>query len=525
MSSPTPTLERNPQACVLAGPPGVGKTSVAPLAAARLGLPWADLDEVITQREGRSPARLITEEGEASFRQAELRALTEGIRHDGVLALGGGTLTSPAARQAVRRMGPIVGLEAPQDVLQSRLRLKDAPERPLLRQGLQGLLQARRLSGLSVDLRLAATGSTQDVANDVADRTLQVRHIEATVGDTVSRVLVGRGLQHAPAGALAHLEPQRPVLAIMDCGISAEARARFLAPVQDLLPTHVVEVPGGEAVKTWAFAGRVLEEALAAGCGRQSVVLGMGGGATCDLAAFVAHLLGRGTPLVLVPSTLLSQVDASVGGKCALNMAAGRNLVGAFHAATDVIIDVGLLEGLDEAEYRSGLAELLKIAVIGDDDLFERLVRKGRADADMIARAVTLKAEIVQRDPYDLGERRTLNLGHTLGHALETASDHRLRHGEAVAIGMAAAARYSAAAGWASTQEAARIVAGLEALGLKTYADPHLLDRAAELIGTDKKGAAGDVALICIHGVADVRVRTLPLIEASQCLVRHGGLR
>lgn len=520
-----PTPSSSSRTVVLAGPPGVGKTSVAPLAAQRLGLATMDLDDVIQRREHQTPAQIIQTKGEVSFRDSEVEAL-KGLRGlDAVLALGGGTLSTRSGRSAARRLGPILGLELETSALQQRLHADESNQRPLLNQGLAALLKERKVSNLSVDARVTADGSTQDVADRVVSCAEGLKHIEAEVGEARSRILVGRGLEHAPVGALAHLQPQRPVLVIVDLGVPEAERRRFLAPVQALLPTHVVEVPGGEPVKSWDFAGKVLEDALEAGCGRQSAVLGLGGGATCDLAGFVAHLLGRGAPLVLVPSTLLAQVDASVGGKCAVNMGAGRNLVGAFHPAADVVVDAGLLASQSPRDYRSGLAELLKIAIISDEALFEALIKAQSADTDMVARAITLKAAIVQRDPYERDERRILNLGHTLAHGLETASDYTLRHGEAVAIGIATVARYSAARGWTSQEQSNRVVSGLQSLGLATTADPNLLTRAVEYIGADKKSAAGEVALIGIRGVADVFVRTLPLSEARLGLVRHGGLR
>ncbi len=521
----TCTPSSGPRTVVLAGPPGVGKTSVAPLAAQRLGLAMMDLDDVIQRRERQTPAQIIEAKGEMSFRNVEVEALQDLRGQDAVLALGGGTLSTRSGRRAARRLGPIVGLELETPALQARLSGDESSQRPLLNQGLETLLKQRKLSSLSVDARVTADGSTQDVAERIFSCTQGLTHIEAEVGDARSRILVGHGLEHAPAGALAHLQPQRPALVIVDMGVPESERRRFLEPVQALGPTHVVEVAGGESVKSWDFAGHVLEQALGAGCGRQSAVLGLGGGATCDLAGFVAHLMGRGAPLVLVPSTLLAQVDASVGGKCAVNMTAGRNLVGAFHPATDVVVDAGLLCSQSPRDYRSGLAELLKIAIISDESLFDGLLKAGRADTAMVARAITLKADIVRRDPYERDERRILNLGHTLGHGLEMASDYTLRHGEAVALGIAAVARYSAARGWTSQEQSNRVVSGLQRLGLATTTDPNLLTRAAEHIGADKKSAAGEVALIGIRGVADVFVQTLPLSEARLGLVRHGGLR
>lgn len=508
---------------VLAGPPGVGKTTVGRAAAARLDAPALDLDALVEARAGRSPADVIRDDGEATFRTLEAETL-ETFRQDAVLSLGGGTLTTSRGRAAARRLGPVVGLEAPVETLQARLQGPGEPDRPLLAGGLEDLLARRKLAYAAVDRRVDAGGDMDRVADEVSTAATSVRLCFAEVGDTTSRVVVGRDLAPAIAGALAHLAPKRPVLAIVDTGIPESARRDILSRVQALLPTHVVEVPGGEPVKQWAVAGQVLESALAAGCGRQSAVLGLGGGATCDLAGLVAHLIGRGAPLVLAPSTLLAQVDASVGGKCAVNMEAGRNLAGAFHPATDVVADLDLLESLPAEEYRSGLAELLKIGAIADAALFDAVVEAGRADIEHIARAVTLKAEVVRADPYESGVRKTLNLGHTLGHALEAASGFTMRHGEAVAMGLAAVARYSVTEGWARESEARRLVRGLEAVGLPISAPEPLLARAGDHIGADKKSAGDEVALVRFHEVGRVSVQTRPLAEARAGLVRHGGL-
>lgn len=515
----------SPGPLVLAGPPGVGKTTVAAALADRLDRPAADLDALVLAATARTPAELIREEGEARFREVEAELLEGFEAGPGVLALGGGALTTARGRAAARRIGPLFGLEASPEVLSARLEGTGEPDRPLLADGLEALLARRHTTYLAVDARVAATAPVGQIAERIMEGAADLRLLEARVGEARTRVLVGRKLHDAPAGAIANLSPRRPVLAIVDVGVPAEAREARLAPIRELFEVVTVEVPGGEAVKTWSFAGDVLERALSAGCGRQSVVFGLGGGATCDLAGFVAHLLGRGASLVLAPSTLLAQVDASVGGKCAVNMVGGRNLVGAFHPATDVVADVALLESLDPAERRSGLAELLKIALIGDEDLFDSVSAGGPVGPAEIGRAVELKASIVERDPFEAGVRRTLNLGHTLGHALESASGHALRHGEAVAIGIAAVARLSAELGFASQQTADRVVAGLARVGLPTSIDPELCRRAAEHIGADKKNAAGEAALICIHEVASVSVQTLPLAEAQARLVRHGGHR
>ncbi len=513
---------------LLAGPPGSGKSTVGAALGRLRGEQAVDVDELISKREGRTPAELIRTEGESRFREIEMATLANIEPSVGVISLGGGALTTLGGLEACRAAGVLVGLTAPPTVLSERLRASGV-DRPLLAEtsaeSVARLTEARRWSYAAVDVEVASADGAERVAREIEARTEEVALLEARVSDSRSRVLVGRGLTSAIRGAVAALRPTRPVLCVLDENLPRARRSEVVAAIAALFPVVEVVLPGGEAVKTWEVLGRVLERALAAGCGRQSVVLGLGGGAVTDLAGMVASLLGRGAPLVLAPTTLLAQVDASVGGKCAVNMGAGRNLVGAFHAAATVVADVDLLESLPAAEYRSGLAELLKIAVIGDPGLFARLESERHADARMIARAVELKAEIVARDPFEKGERRLLNLGHTLGHALESASGYTLRHGEAVAIGLAAVARYSAERFDLDRGERDRILGALSSLGLPTSAPRDLLARAEAYLGADKKGSAQGVELIVVRAIGQVAIEPVSWSELQSGLVRHGGDR
>lgn len=507
---------------ILSGPPGVGKSTIGRAVAERLGLTPVDLDDVIEAREQESPAEMIRTRGEAAFRSAELSALESQAGAPTVLALGGGTLTAPAARRQARALGPVVGLYAETEILSERLAAV-GPDRPLLDGGLEPLLARRAKSYRAVDRRVDAGASLPDVVDRVARAVEGLELIEATMGDGRSRILVGEGLEEACAGAVASLEPTRPVLLVVDAGVPEARRQSYEAALDGLGDRITVVLPGGESVKTWAALGDLLNRALAGGCGRQSAVVGIGGGATCDLTAMAASLLGRGAPVVLVPSTLLAQVDASVGGKTAVNMDAGRNLAGTFHPASDVLIDVTLTQSQSEADYRSGMAEILKMGIIADAELFETLLSDGRASAATIARAVTHKARIVEADPKEAGLRKVLNLGHTLGHGLEAASGFTIRHGEAVAIGTAAVARFSFERGWLAGAEKDRIIQGLARLGLPTSAPKDLLVDAVEYIKADKKGTADEIELICIRCVGKVASERLPWQEVQDGFVRHGG--
>lgn len=510
---------------VLAGPPGVGKSTVARALGARRGTAAIDLDDAIAVRAKRPVPEIIRQDGEAAFRAIEAETLAALPEHHRIIALGGGTLTTPRGRSAARARGRVFGLSAGARTLNERLQ-QSGGDRPLLSDPtrLSALLAEREKSYAAVDRTVDAEGEVEQVVDRVVEASDPLSLLFADFGADRTRVLIGADLASACAGAVAAIAPTRPVLLISDRGVPSAKRRAYREAIGAWFEVVEVEVEGGENIKSWSFLGELLERALAAGCGRQSVVVGLGGGATCDLAALAASLIGRGAPVVLVPSTLLAQVDASIGGKAAVNMSAGRNLAGAFHPATEVFADVALLESLDAGELTSGLAELAKIALIADAKLFTEVASRGRAAPlpEHVGRAIALKADIVRRDPYERGERKLLNLGHTLGHALESASDFSWRHGEAVAVGIAAVCRLSAERGWVGVEESETIVHALEGLGLPTAAPEDLLRRSAAYLRADKKADAFGVDLIAIHGLGKVSIKRLSSNELID-LVRCGG--
>jgi 3-dehydroquinate synthase len=276
------------------------------------------------------------------------------------------------------------------------------------------------------------------------------------------------------------------------------------------------QLDDGEAHKTFANVGRALEALAQLGATRDACVVALGGGVVGDLAGFSAACWMRGIDFVQMPTTLLAMVDSSVGGKTGVNLPAGKNLVGAFHQPRAVVADTSTLATLPDREYRAGLAEVVKGAAIGDPAFFAWLeqhaaalnAREPAPLIDAIARKVSYKAGVVARDETEQGERALLNLGHTFGHALETAGKYKvLLHGEGVAIGMLLAARLSERLGMGEPADTARLQRLLTSLGLPT-AIPAGMDpeQLLALMRLDKKNLAGTLRLILWRGIGRAEI-------------------
>ncbi len=292
------------------------------------------------------------------------------------------------------------------------------------------------------------------------------------------------------------------------------------------LDASVVEIPDGETSKTLATVETIYDAVLAHGGDRSTLVVAVGGGVVGDIAGFAAATALRGLGLVMVPTTLLAQVDSSVGGKTAVNRPEGKNLVGSFYQPSLVLADTAALATLPDREFKAGLAEVIKYGVILDAELFsllenERdavLERDEELMADIVARCCRLKAGVVARDERETsGHRAILNVGHTVGHGLErTAGYGQLLHGEAVAIGMSAAMRVSASLGACDAGDVARLDGLVAAMGLPTEI-PAGLDRAAlaEAMGLDKKAQGDKINFVVAGGIGQCRTQPLDLSELS----------
>jgi 3-dehydroquinate synthase len=509
----------------LAGLSGAGKTTIAETIAGWLGCPWHDVDREVEQVAGRTVAELWAAEGEPAFRATE-RAVVESLvvrPGPAVLALGGGTLEDPESGSRLAAWGVGVWLDAPPETLAERVAAGSrgpGAVRPLLADGdpvaTLRALATRRVSQFAalphrVEVHAAASRSRngpQAAPSPEAVAVEVLRALGAGAIRVVDGVMVGRGAL-ARAGALiadtvgrspADGTPARLVVATDGRVWSLHGRALAEGLAAEGWEAEPALLAEGEAAKgPDGLAGlwRALAEAEA---DRDTPLLALGGGAVSDVAGLAAATFKRGVPLVLFPTTLLAQADAAIGGKNAIDFLGIKNLVGTFHMPAQVVADPLCLLTLPARDYASGWAEVVKSAVIGDPVLLEmcelepEAIRARRLDVveEAVARAACVKSEIVAADPREADRRRELNLGHTLGHAIEAAAEGDLTHGEAVAIGIVAAARLSEEQGLARPGLASRLARILEALGLPGHS-PVRLSRTAVLqrLAHDKKRKGG----------------------------------
>ena len=342
-------------------------------------------------------------------------------------------------------------------------------------------------------------------------------------GDTPYTITIGPGLL-ADGAALARHVRGRHALLVSDSTVAplyAAAVREALHAARPELAIGTFVLPAGEASKTLAHFGHAIDALATLGATRDACVFALGGGVVGDLAGFVAACWMRGVDCVQLPTTLLSMVDSSVGGKTAVDIPQGKNLVGAFHPPRAVFADTAALRTLPPRELRAGLAEVIKYGAIRDPLFFQwleaeraaLLASEPTALAQAIARSCEHKAEIVERDPLERGERALLNLGHTFGHAIETEQGYgglgndNLNHGEAVAVGMVCAARLSARLGLAHADDAARLQTLLARFGLPVTV-PAGLDPGALLarMRLDKKATAGRLRFVLWHGTGRAEV-------------------
>lgn len=523
---------------VLTGFMGTGKSSVGRYVAARLRRPFVDMDARIEERQGQTIAALFAAEGEATFRRWESELVHELAAQEGlVIATGGGALLHPANRAAFQATSTIVCLQA--DVDEVLRRIGRNGTRPLLnvenpRQQMEQLLSQRAAAYGAIPLQLDTLGLS---VGAVGDRVIALA-LGLTEGEFFALPV------HAPEvdypiiigdDALAHLPrllaglPIGPRVALVTNDTLAPlygARVQQALHAAGLTPV-LCTIPDGEPFKTLDTVRELYAQFAQAQLERQSAVIALGGGVVGDSAGFAAATYLRGLPFIQMPTTLLAMVDASVGGKVGVDLpGVGKNLVGAFKQPLLVLADTALLATLPSAEFRAGLAEVVKHGILAAPDLFADLEGRGpRSLPVLLDEAVRVKVNVVEADPFEQAMRAHLNLGHTFGHALELVSNFSIRHGEAVAIGLAAASHLGVTLGLCDAAVRDRIVRLLERLGLPVQIPaslPATVDQLLAAMSSDKKKKDSRLRFVVPRQIGQVEmVDNVPvsvIVEAWQAV-------
>ncbi len=499
---------------VLTGFMGTGKTAVGQRAARELGRPFVDVDAVIEARAGKTIPRIFAEDGEASFRDLEAGVCAELSAQRGlVIATGGGALVPAANREQMVSSGTLVCLTCDVDEILRRV-TQDGPGRPLLALGdpraeIERLLKARREAYQAIPWQVDTSSiSVEEAAAQVLEiASAIVLPVHYPGGEYP--IYVGSGLLARLGGALrAAGVPVGGCVAVVSNPVVAPL---YGAQVDQSLreagfSPFACSVPDGEQHKTLDSVARLYEQFLAGGLDRSGTVLALGGGVTGDVAGFAAASFMRGVRFAQFPTTLLAMVDASVGGKTGVDLPQGKNLVGAFKQPALVLIDPAVLATLPIEELRSGMAEVIKHSVIADPALFDELGAGNIQYQISILRALRVKIAIVEQDPFEQGRRAVLNLGHTVGHALEKLSGFELRHGEAVGIGMVAAAHIAAQLGLADPSLAQRIAGTLTAWDLPTRCPLFDVTAIQDAMTHDKKRRGKTLRWALPHAIGKVEI-------------------
>ncbi len=552
----------------MVGMMGSGKSAVGSLLARRLGARFLDLDREVERVAGRPVAEIFEREGEHRFRTLEAAAIAAAVRGEtpAVIATGGGAVLDASNVRRMRRSGTVVWLKASPEALARRTA---GSARPLLRGArdraarLREILAERqsryaRAAHVSIETgsgsahaavgsllrslsrRLPtptpvtfrqAEGSRSRSRERAGSRSRERkgrrtgRNVAISVRVPFSSpssypVRIGHGLLSdvgavvrgvAPKADLAVVITDRNVARLHGARLERSLRGAELRPV-------VLAIPPGERHKTIATVARLWRAAIDAGLDRRTPIVAFGGGVVGDLAGFVAATALRGVPLVQVPTTVVAQVDSSVGGKTGFDLPSGKNLVGAFKAPAAVVADLDLLETLPPRERRAGMAEVAKTAAIADRRLFARL--ESAADPlaiDVIAACVRIKAAVVARDPEERGLRAVLNFGHTVGHGIEAFHRYsRWLHGEAVAAGMVVEAAFAASKGCCRAEDVERLSSLLRRFRLPVDGPRR---GAARFLSKDKKRFGNVLRLPLLARIGRVRLVDVPQVELKRFLM------
>ncbi|RUT26819.1 3-dehydroquinate synthase [Asaia sp. W19] len=547
-SVPSP-IGSPPGIIVLVGLMGAGKTTIGRRLAARLGLDFIDADHEIERAAGCTIAEIFARHGEPAFRDGERRVIQRLLQGGPkVLATGGGAFIDAQTRKLVKTHARSIWLRCPLPILVRRVSGRTG--RPLLDKGnvetTLATLQAQRHpiyaeADIIVDCGDDSVDHGAQRIVEALDSYAHPLKVPVTLESHHYEVLIGSDLIGRAGSYLAPILPQKRVVIVTDETVAALHLPRLLFSLAETgFDAEPFVVPVGEESKSLTRYAALINDILDHGMERGTAIIGLGGGVVGDLSGFVAASVLRGVPFVQIPTTLLSQVDSSVGGKTGLNARAGKNLVGAFYQPQIVLADSSALATLTRRERVAGYAEIVKAGLIADPALFAWCEAHGAdildgdpaALAEAVHRACQFKARVVMEDEKETAAqdgRALLNLGHSFGHALEAhfRYDGRLLHGEAVSIGLHLAASLSVRLGYCPEHDLQRLDRHLRGLSMPAGLD--WLDEtlsASELIRSmarDKKVQDGRLSFVLMHGIGrafttrDVEMDTVRdvLVEAG----------
>jgi 3-dehydroquinate synthase len=513
---------------ILIGMMGAGKTTVGKLLARQLGKTFVDSDEEIQRRTGVSIPHIFDVEGESGFRSRESGVIQELLaQNDIVLATGGGAVLSPQNRAMMKQNGVVVYLKSSVHDLWQRTRHDQ--NRPLLqtenpRAKLQELLYQREpLYEETADV-VAHTGKQsvqillerlQHTLKDLKQMTEDERKMQTLTVGLAERsypIHIGSGVLDQVELLLPHIPRKRAVIISNTTVAPLYLERLSQGLVANGVQVQSIILPDGEQYKSGASLNTIYDALLTARSERSTPLIALGGGVIGDITGYAAATYLRGVPFIQVPTTLLSQVDSSVGGKTGINHPLGKNMIGAFYQPRVVLADTSTLDTLPDKELRAGIAEVIKYGLIRDLPFLEwleaniekLLARDTAALQYAIARSCQNKAEVVGADERESGERALLNLGHTFGHAIENAMGYGVwLHGEGVAAGTVMAADLSQRLGWLDEQDVARVRKLFGRAGLPVVAPRLGAEKYLQLMGLDKKVADGKIRFVLLKALGN----------------------
>lgn len=506
---------------VLTGFMGTGKTAVGKHLSKYLQMDFVDTDEEIEKATGLKISEIFRKHGERYFRKEESLVVEKVAEQENcVIATGGGIVLNADNMRRLRKKGFIILLEARPEVIARRVCQNE--ERPLLAshgdlvKRIAALLKERASFYEECDFKINTSALSFE---EVAGKALSflegqgwdvkggqaVESLRVNLGERSYEILIGSGVLHELGRYLLPFSFAPQVFLITNETVGKLYGAQVTTTLARAgFEVLCYEVPDGEEYKSLDSAYQLYDFALERGLERQGAVIALGGGVISDLAGFVAATYMRGVPLVQVPTTLLAQVDSSVGGKVAVNHPKGKNMIGCFYQPRLVYTDVATLKTLPLRELRAGLAEVIKYGVIWDEGLFcfleENLGRILALEQEVLVRVARqcciIKAKVVEKDEKELGLRAILNFGHTVGHALEALTNYQVyRHGEAIAVGMVVAATIAVKRGLLAPESRKRLVSLLERIDLPTRV-PYAAEEVIEIIRRDKKVQKGRIRFV-----------------------------